>query len=117
MAVLLEEEPLENLRPQDAIIGQEARVLRQVPLDGVRFGEAGSVLQLEEGDPTVRIERQVLGGAGLAAQDVVLDPLEGQLELAQQQPHLVAVSGLQVVVQAKHRGLLGARFVILIAAR
>ena len=48
------------------------------------------------------IAAQELGRARLALQDVELDALERDTELRQEQPHLVAVAGFQVVVEPQH---------------
>ena len=77
VAVLLEEHPLQHLRALEAALGQERRALRQVQLDRVRLGEERAVLELEQGDAAVRVLREELRRARLAAQDVELDALEG----------------------------------------
>src|SRR5262245_957231 len=69
-AVLLEEHPLQDLRPLDAVRRQQRRAVGEVAQDGVRFREAGAVLQLEGGDAPVRVAREERRRAGLATHDV-----------------------------------------------
>src|SRR5262245_5702413 len=109
VVVLLEAHPREDLGPREALRRQERRALREIPEDRVRLGQAGAVLELEGRDAAVRVLRQELGGARRALHEVELDPLERDPELAEQQPDLVAVAGLQEIVEPQHQDAVGRR--------
>src|SRR6266702_5772273 len=55
VAVLLEEHPLQDLRALQAIIGYEPATFGQVPEDGIRFGNTGTVSQLQRGYAAVGV--------------------------------------------------------------
>src|SRR5262249_2852017 len=82
---------------------QERRPLGEVELDRVRLRERGAVLELEHRDPPVAVAREELGRARRAAHHVELDALVRNVELVQQQAHLVAVPGFEEVVELQHR--------------
>jgi hypothetical protein len=84
VAVLLEEQPLQGLRPCLAVGWPKIRVLGQIAEDGVGFGQVTAVLEPQGGNAAVGVQRQERGRPGLALEDVHLDPLEGQPELGQQ---------------------------------
>ena len=62
-------------------------------------GWEDTVFQLKQRDPTAGILPEKIGATRLSPPDVELDPLEGNPELRQQQPNLVAVSGFEMVVE------------------
>jgi hypothetical protein len=100
--VLLEEHPRVDARALDRVIGQEVRALGQVEEDGARLGDRLAVLGLEERRPTRGVAGKVVGGLGLAGEDVDWDALVQQVELREQHPHLEAVRRGGVVVEADH---------------
>src|SRR5213594_307355 len=102
VAVLLEEEPLQDLRPKQALGGQEGRSLRQIVEDGIGLREIDPSFDLEDRDLAVR----VLGEKGrrprLLVENVDVHPLVRPLELGEQQLDLVAVPRLQIPVDPQH---------------
>src|SRR5262245_26036370 len=111
VAVLLEEHPLQHLRAAERCRRHEARILGQVPEDGVRLGQEGAVVELQGRDAAVWVLLQEFRRARLTLVDVDLGPLVLLPELRQQQPDLVAVAGIQVVeeVHGVARGCLPSR--------
>ena len=56
--VLLEEHPLQHLRPLVAIVGDEARALAEVPEDRARLGERAPVVEHERRHAERRVQRR-----------------------------------------------------------
>jgi hypothetical protein len=99
VAVLLEEHPLQHLRATQLRRGHEARPFREIPEDGVRLGQVRSVVELERGDPPVRVALEEVRRARLAFVDIDVRPVIFLAELREQQPHLVAVARVEIVVE------------------
>jgi hypothetical protein len=55
VAVLLEEHPLEHASPFEAVARGEGRAVGEEEEDRVRLGEKESGLELQDGDPAVRV--------------------------------------------------------------
>src|SRR5437773_1777871 len=102
VAVLLEEEPLQDLRSKQALGGQEGRSLRQIVEDRIGLREIDPSFDLEDRNLAVR----VLGEKGrrprLLVENVDVHPLVRPLELGEQQLDLVTVPRLQIPVDAQH---------------
>ena len=75
--VLLEEHPGVDVRPLDAIVGQERRALGEVEQDRARLGDRRAVLGLEQRRPPGRVPGQVRVGLRVAGEDVDRDALVG----------------------------------------
>ena len=103
VAVLLEEHPLEHASPFKPVARGEGRAVGEEEEDRVRLREKDPGLALQHGDPAFRVLREEFRGPRLALQDVHLDPLERDPEVGEEEAHLVAVAGREVVVEA-HRG-------------
>src|SRR5262245_8278404 len=102
VAVLLEEHPLQHLGATHTVARHELSALREIPEDGIRFGQVRAVVELERRDPAVGIALQELGLPGFALVEVEVRPSIRDSELREQQPHLVAVAGIEVV-EEMHR--------------
>jgi hypothetical protein len=102
VTVLLEEEPLKNLRALKTIHRNERRTLRKVQDDRVRLEQQFAVVQFDGGNSAVRKFVEKLRRARLAFGYVEFDALKGNPKLHQQQANFVAVARNQVVVQANH---------------
>src|SRR6267378_6903381 len=98
VAVLLEEEPLQDLRAKEALGRQERRSLRQIIEDGIGLRQVNPFLDLEKRNLAVRILREKLRRAGLLFQNVDVQPLVRSPQLDEQQLDLVAVPRLQIPV-------------------
>jgi len=98
VAVLLEEEPLQDLRVQQALGGQERRSLRQIVEDGIGLRQTDPLLDLEKRNLAVRVLREKGRRPGLLVENVDVHPLVRPLELREQQLDLVAVPRLQISV-------------------
>ena len=99
MAVLLEEQPLQHLRPLPGVGGQVAAALGQMKQDRVGFRETAPVGPFHHGNTVIRILRQELGRARAPRHDVDVHALESYRELRQQQPDLVGVAGFPEIVK------------------
>jgi len=71
----------------------------------LRLGERPAVLEDEQGNPAVRIEREVFRRPRFAAQDVHLDPLVRNLEMRQEQADLVPIARLMKIIETKQEDL------------
>src|SRR5258708_16779505 len=76
VAVLLEEEPLENLRALETIGRHERRAFREIQDNRVRLEQQLAVVQFDRWNSAVRELVEKLRGASLAFRDVEFDPLE-----------------------------------------
>src|SRR5581483_11963588 len=101
MVVLLEEHPLQHLRPLVRVVRDEARALTEVPEDRTRLGERPAVVE-DERRHAMRGAQSVEERARVAAvDDVDLAQLERQPEVRAEQTHLVTVARDRAVVE-KH---------------
>src|SRR5687767_12014413 len=94
VAVLLEEHPLQHLRTPELRRRYESRAFREVPQDGVRFGQVRAIVELERGDAPVRIALEEFRRACQALVDVDVGPSILHAELREQQADLEAVAGV-----------------------
>jgi hypothetical protein len=95
---LLVDQPANDLRTLERIVGKERRPLAEVEQDRARLRQE-AVRGLEHGCRPHRVHGRVLVGEGLAREDVGRHALVRKLELRQQQAHLVAVGRRGVVVE------------------
>src|SRR5260221_7701841 len=98
VAVLLEEEPLQDLRAKEALGRQERRSVRQIIEDGIGLRQVNPFLDLEKRNLAVRVLGEKLRRAGLLFQNVDVQPLVRTPQLDEQQLDLVAVPRLQIPV-------------------
>src|SRR5580700_8539919 len=98
VAVLLEEEPLKNLRALEAIGRQQRCALRKVQNDRIRLEQQFAAFQFDSWNSAVRKFAEELGRASLTFRDVEFDALERNPKLRQQQANLVAVARRKIVV-------------------
>src|SRR5262249_37729156 len=97
--VLLEEHPLQHLRPQIPVFWDEARALAEVPEDRSRLAERAAVVEHERRHTQARIELAEQLAPIRAVGDVDGLPLVGNAEVREQQPHLVAIARDRAVVE------------------
>src|ERR687894_1496678 len=98
VAVLLEEHPLQDLRPLEPSAREVRRTFREEEQDRAGFGEESAILGLEHRDAAVGVDLlEKARGARLAPGEVVLDALERDAELREEETDLVAVAGDQGV--------------------
>src|SRR5216684_2341415 len=95
VAVLLEEEPLKNLRALETISRHEGRAFGKVRDDRVRLEQQFAVVEFNRGNSSVGKFAEKFGRACLALGDIEFDPLERDLKLRQQQTNFVTVAGDQ----------------------
>src|SRR6185437_15110067 len=99
VAVLLEEHPLQRLGTGEAVFRNVPAAFRQVPEDRVGLRQASPAFELERRNAAIGVPGQEFGGARGALQDIQLLPAVRTVEEAQQQADLVAIAGIQVVVE------------------
>jgi hypothetical protein len=92
VAVLLEEHPLQHLRPVVRVLGDEARPLCEVPEDRAGLRERATVVQHESRNAEVRVEAPEYLPAVRAIDDVEVPALVLEAEVREEQAHLVAVA-------------------------
>ena len=107
VAVLLEEHPLQGEGATERFGREEARTLGEMEEDRVGLGEMRTVLKLQHRDTAVGVAGEELRCPRLALEDVDLDSLVSPAQVGEQQPRLVSIAGKAVVVEAKHRRVLG----------
>ncbi len=90
--VLLEEHPLQRLRPRDAVFRRKRRSAGNVPQNGIGLGEMTIRRDLKQRHLTVWIFREEFGCAALALEDVDLDESVRNPEPRQRKADLVAVA-------------------------
>ena len=103
--VLLEEHPLEHLRPLVAILGDEARSLAEVPEDRPGLRQRAAVVENERRHAERRIELAEQLVPIRPVDDVDCPPLVCHAEVREQKPHLVTVPRDRTVVE-EHRSRL-----------
>src|SRR5712664_279149 len=84
VAVLLEEEPLQDLRAKETLGRQEGRSLRQIIEDGIGLRQVNPFLDLEKGNLAVRVLRKKGRRPGLLFENVDVHPLVRPPQLDEQ---------------------------------
>ena len=106
VAVLLEEQPLKNQGTVIRIFRQIVGALGEIREYCVAFGKRTAVGADQQRHLAVRVERQKFIGSGLALQYIRRDIFERQVELLEQQPHLIAVSRIPHSIELVHSRLM-----------
>ena len=104
VAILLKEQPLKHFGALKGVDRQIGCCLGQMEKDGVGLGQRPPILEDQNGNPAIRIDRQKVGRPRLAPIDVHLDPLEGLAQQGQQEPDLIGIARRQIVVKPQHKG-------------
>src|SRR5207245_9588240 len=92
ISVLLEEEPLQDLRAKEPLGRQEGRSLRQIVEDGVGLRQINPFLDLKKRNLAVRVLREKGQRPGFLFKNVDVHPLVRPPQLDQQHLDLVTVS-------------------------
>jgi len=106
---LLVDQPVHDLGKLERVVREERRSLGEVEEDRVRLGQEAAVVGLEDRRGPGRVHRRVLVGQRVAGEDVDRHALVLAPEQREQKPHLEAVAGGVVVVEAHHTGNAGGR--------
>jgi hypothetical protein len=96
VAVLLPEQELVDLGLREGILGQQRTAARQIADDGVRLGEAASVVELDRGNAAQWKGPEKLGCPGFSLHDVDMHPDIGQARPVGRVLDLEAVAGAEV---------------------
>ena len=102
-AVLFEKHPLQRFGAIDPVLGPQRRSARQVPEDGIGFGEIAAGRGFEQRHLAVRILGQKFRRAALTFEDVDLDQAVRNAELGERKAHLVTVARSLHGIERIHR--------------
>ncbi|MNN67369.1 hypothetical protein D3C81_1829980 [compost metagenome] len=103
MAVLLEELPLQHLRAQARLAGQELAAVGKEVENGVGLPQVRAVFQLQHRHLAIGVHRQKLRRLGLPLENIHRVPLIRSAQQAQHQLDLVAVARLVIAIDLVHR--------------
>jgi hypothetical protein len=102
MTVLFEEHPTKDLHSPAFIVWPERRVMPEPVQQCARLSEYVSVVELDGGDLSHRIDFKKFGLPRLAPHLRHLDPAVGDADPTEDHLHLVHVSRLEVTEQSDH---------------
>ena len=109
MAVLLPEQPLVHLGPQERVLRQQCRVLRQEEQHRVGLGQRFAAAEIHGGDLPRRVHRQEFRSPAFARHDVYVDERIDEAEPVRRIDDLQAVARTPVTIE-RESGRAHARF-------
>src|SRR3546814_19518644 len=106
-AVLLEEQPLQDLRTLPAVIGKQRRAFCKKAQDCVGFGKHSAIVHLQQWHFAIRVHGEARIGARRSVEDIDFLPAKFDAEFVDQPCCLVAVAGPKSSVQGQQWRLSG----------